>query len=101
VANIVNLDRVGKGYGGVGPLLSEVSAGIEDDDRIGVVGLNGSGKSTLLRLVARQEEPDQGRVTHRRDLRVLALPQALDLPPGATVRDVVLGDIWLPAAFGA
>jgi ATPase subunit of ABC transporter with duplicated ATPase domains len=101
VANIVNLDRVGKGYGGVGPLLSEVSAGIEDDDRIGVVGLNGSGKSTLLRLVTKSEEPDDGRVTHRRDLRVLALPQSLDLPPDATVRDVVLGEVWLPAAFGA
>jgi ABC transport system ATP-binding/permease protein len=101
VANIVNLDRVGKGYGGVGPLLSDVSAGIEDDDRIGVVGLNGSGKSTLLRLITRAEEPDDGRVTHRRDLRVLALPQALDLAPGATVRNLVLGDLWLPAAFAA
>ncbi len=101
MANIVNLDRASKGYGGVGALLTEVSAGIEDGDRIGVVGRNGAGKSTLLRLVTKQEEPDSGRVTHRRDLRVLALPQALDLVPTATVRDVVLGDAWLPAAFGA
>jgi ABC transport system ATP-binding/permease protein len=101
VANIVNLDRASKGYGGVGALLTDVSAGIEDDDRIGVVGLNGAGKSTLLRLVTKQEEPDGGRVTHRRDLRVLALPQALDLAPTATVRDVVLGAAWLPAGFGA
>ena len=99
--NILNLDRVGKGYGGVGPLLAEVSAGIEEDDRIGVVGLNGSGKTTLLHLLTKREEPDDGRVTHRRELRVLALPQALDLPPDATVRDVVLGEVWLPAAFGA
>ena len=99
--NIVNLDRASKGYGGVGALLTDVSAGIEDGDRIGVVGLNGAGKSTLLRLLTREEEPDDGRVTLRRDLRVLALPQTLDLPPGATVRDVVLGDIWLAAAFGA
>ncbi len=97
--NIVNLDRVAKGYGGVGPLLTEVSAGIEDDDRIGVVGLNGAGKSTLLRLITKADEPDEGRVTHRRDLRVLALPQALDLT--GTVRDVVLGSAWLPAAFAA
>jgi ATP-binding cassette subfamily F protein uup len=101
VANIVNLDRVAKGYGGVGPLLVDVSAGIEDDDRIGVVGLNGAGKSTLLRLLTRAEEPDDGRVTHRRDLRVLALPQALDFASGVTVRDVVLGPAWLPAEFGA
>ncbi len=101
MANIVNLDRVAKGYGGVGPLLVDVSAGIDDADRIGVVGLNGAGKSTLLRLVTRAEEPDEGRVTHRRDLRVLSLPQTLDLSPGATVRDVVLASAWLPPAFAA
>jgi ATPase subunit of ABC transporter with duplicated ATPase domains len=101
VPNIVNLDRVTKGYGGIEPLLVDVSAGIEDDDRIGVVGLNGAGKSTLLRMLTRQEEPTEGRVTLRRDLRVLALPQTLDLPPEVTVRDVVLGEAWLPAAFGA
>jgi len=40
-------------------------------------------------------------VTHRRDLRVLALPQSLDLAPSATVRDVVVGSAWLPPAFAA
>ncbi|GAA5193138.1 ABC-F family ATP-binding cassette domain-containing protein [Rugosimonospora acidiphila] len=99
--NIVNLDRVSKGYGAAGQLLRDVSLGLDDSDRIGVVGLNGAGKSTLLRLLTKVEEPDQGRVTHRRDLRVLALPQTLVLPPGATVRDVVIGDVWLPSGFGA
>jgi ATPase subunit of ABC transporter with duplicated ATPase domains len=98
--NIVNLDRVSKAYA-VGPILTDVSAGVEDDDRIGVVGLNGAGKSTLLRLLTTDEEPDDGRVTHRRDLRVAALPQSLDLPPAATVRDVVVGTAWLPPAFAA
>ncbi|GGJ92501.1 ABC transporter ATP-binding protein [Pilimelia anulata] len=101
MANIVNLDRVAKGYGPVGPLLTDVSLGVADDDRIGVVGLNGSGKTTLLRLLTRQEEPDAGRVTHRRDLRVAWLPQTLDLNPAATVRDVVLGTAWLPESMGA
>jgi ATPase subunit of ABC transporter with duplicated ATPase domains len=101
MVNIVNLDRVGKGYGAAGQLLTDVSLGLDDADRIGVVGLNGAGKSTLLRLLTRAEQPDSGRVTHRRDLRVLALPQALDLPPSATVRDVVIGDVWLPSEFGA
>jgi ATPase subunit of ABC transporter with duplicated ATPase domains len=101
MANIVNLDRVSKGYGAAGQLLTEVSLGLSDDDRIGVVGLNGTGKSTLLRLITKAEEPDEGRVTHRRDLRVASLPQALDLAPEATVRDVVLGTGWLPQGFGA
>jgi ATPase subunit of ABC transporter with duplicated ATPase domains len=100
VANIVNLDRVSKGYP-AGQLLDDVSLGLEDDDRVGVVGLNGAGKTTLLRLLTKEVEPDSGRATHRRDLRVAALPQSLDLPPGATVRDVVLGTAWLPEGFAA
>ncbi|MGK5442319.1 ABC-F family ATP-binding cassette domain-containing protein [Micromonospora sp. URMC 105] len=101
MANIVNLDRVSKGYGAAGPLLTDVSLGLDDADRIGVVGLNGAGKSTLLRLLTKQEEPDAGRVTHRRDLRVLWLPQSLTLTPEATVRDVVLGTAWLAQSMGA
>jgi ABC transport system ATP-binding/permease protein len=98
--HLVNLDRVSKGYP-AGQLLSEVSLGLDAADRVGVVGLNGAGKTTLLRLLTKAEEPDAGRVTHRRDLRVAALPQALDLPPEATVRNLVLGTAWLPAAFAA
>ncbi|MEO3775437.1 ABC-F family ATP-binding cassette domain-containing protein [Micromonospora sp. B11E3] len=101
MANIVNLDRVSKGYGAAGPLLTDVSLGLDDADRVGVVGLNGAGKSTLLRLLTRIEEPDDGRVTHRRDLRVAWLPQALTLAPDATVRDVVLGTAWLDQSMGA
>ncbi|WP_431976731.1 ABC-F family ATP-binding cassette domain-containing protein [Micromonospora haikouensis] len=101
MANIVNLDRVSKGYGAAGPLLTDVSLGLDDADRIGVVGLNGAGKSTLLRMLTKQEDPDDGRVTHRRDLRVLWLPQALALAPEATVRDVVLGTAWLDQGMGA
>jgi ABC transport system ATP-binding/permease protein len=100
VANIVSLDRVTKAYPSR-TILDEVSVGVDDADRIGVVGLNGAGKSTLLRLVSKAEEPDAGRVTHRRDLRVAALPQTLELPPAATVRDVVVGTAWLPAGFAA
>jgi ATP-binding cassette subfamily F protein uup len=101
VANIINLDRVSKGYGAAGQLLTDVSLGLDDDARIGIVGLNGAGKSTLLRLLAKTEEPDSGRVTHRRDLRVATLPQTLTLAGDLTVRDVVLGTAWLPQSMGA
>ncbi|GAB2925759.1 ABC-F family ATP-binding cassette domain-containing protein [Micromonospora polyrhachis] len=101
VANIVNLDRASKGYGAVGQLLTDVSLGLDSADRIGVVGLNGAGKSTLLRLLTRAEEPDSGRVTHRRDLQVASLPQTLQLDPEYTIRDVVLGTAWLAEGFGA
>ncbi len=101
MGNVVSLDRVAKGYGAAGALLTDVSLGLDEQDRVGVVGLNGAGKSTLLRLLAKEEEPDAGRVSHRRDLRVLSLPQTLDLRADATVRGVVLGQEWLGAAFAA
>jgi ABC transport system ATP-binding/permease protein len=101
MANIVNLDRVSKGYGAAGPLLTDVSLGLDDTDRVGVVGLNGAGKSTLLRLLTKLEDPDAGRVTHRRDLRVAWLPQSLDLAAEATVHDVVIGTAWLGEGFAA
>ncbi len=101
MANIVNLDRVNKGYGAAGQLLTDVSLGLDDDARVGIVGLNGAGKSTLLRMLAKFEEPDSGRVTHRRDVRVAALPQTFTLAAEATVRDVVLGTAWLAEGMGA
>jgi ABC transport system ATP-binding/permease protein len=101
MANIINLDRVSKGYEPAGKLLDAVSLGVDDTDRIGVVGLNGAGKTTLLRLLTRAEPPDEGRVTHRRGVRVAALPQVLELNPAATVREVVLGTGWLGSGFAA
>ena len=98
--NVVNLDKVGKAYPAA-TVLEGVSLGLDDADRVGVVGRNGAGKTTLLRLLTKEEEPDSGRVTHRRDLRVASLPQALDLPPEVTVRDVVVGTAWLPSGFAA
>ncbi|MGR6967175.1 ABC-F family ATP-binding cassette domain-containing protein [Geodermatophilus sp. URMC 61] len=87
--NLVNLERVHKAHGTT-VLLDDVSLGIASGERIGVVGRNGSGKSTLLGVLTGREEPDSGRVTRRSDLAVGVLEQSGTLPPGATVRDVVL-----------
>ncbi len=72
-------------------VLDGVTTGIGEGDRIGVVGRNGDGKSTLMRVLARRSEPDSGRVTWRRDLRVGFLEQADILDPAASVTDVVVG----------
>jgi ATP-binding cassette subfamily F protein uup len=90
--NLVNLEAVTKGFG-TRILLDGVSLGVGRGERIGVVGRNGDGKSTLLRLLARQEEPDSGRVTHNRDLRLGFLGQSDDLDPAETVARTVLGDV--------
>ena len=73
-------------------VLDGVSLGLADGDRIGVVGRNGDGKSTLLRVLARRIEPDDGRVTWRRDLRVGFLDQADRLEPELVVSTAVVGD---------
>ncbi|GAB3198740.1 ABC-F family ATP-binding cassette domain-containing protein [Geodermatophilus arenarius] len=87
--NLLNLERVSKAHGTT-VLLDGVSLGVAAGERIGVVGRNGSGKSTLLGVLTGREEPDSGRVTRRGDLAVGVLDQSGTLPPGATVRDVVL-----------
>jgi ABC transport system ATP-binding/permease protein len=91
MANLVNLEQVTKSYG-TRTLLDAVSLGVDDRERIGVVGRNGGGKSTLARLLAQVETPDSGRVTHTGGLQVALLSQQAPLPAGATVRSVVVGD---------
>ena len=73
-------------------VLDGVSLGLADGDRIGVVGRNGDGKSTLLRVLARRIEPDDGRVTWRRDLRLGLLDQADRLASDLVVSSAVVGD---------
>src|SRR5690348_7514020 len=87
--NLVSLERVTKAHGTT-VLLDDVSLGVAAGERIGVVGRNGSGKSTLLSVLTGADEPDGGRVTRRGDLALGVLDQAGTLPPGTTVRDVVL-----------
>lgn len=73
-------------------VLGGVTLGLADGQRVGVVGRNGDGKSTLMRILARRLEPDDGRVTWRRDLRVGFVDQSDVLDPAAVVSDVVVGD---------
>ena len=96
MANLVNVEAVSKSYG-VRPLLSEVSLGVDEGDRIGVVGLNGGGKTTLLELLAGLEPPDAGRVSQARGLRAAVLTQRTELPEQATVRDAVLASLRVSA----
>jgi ATP-binding cassette subfamily F protein uup len=89
--NLVNLESVSLSYG-VKPLLDDVSLGIAEGDRIGIVGRNGAGKTSLLSVLAAAVAPQSGRVTHTSGLRIGVLAQGDALDPAATVRHVVLGD---------
>ncbi len=89
MTNLVNVSRAGKAFGGT-VTLDTVSLGVDDSDRIGVVGANGAGKTTLLQILAGALPPDTGRVTRVTGLQTGFLGQHDRLPPG-TIGDVVLG----------
>lgn len=73
-------------------VFEDVSLGLDEGDRIGVVGKNGDGKSTLLSLLAGIIEPDEGRVIRTRGVRVGVLGQADVLSDDDTVEHAVVGD---------
>jgi ATP-binding cassette subfamily F protein uup len=90
VPNLLNLERVSKAYG-VRPLLTDVSLGIGEGERIGIVGRNGDGKTTLLEVMSGLEPPDSGRVSQSRGLLIGYLHQGDELVDSHTVREAVLG----------
>jgi ATP-binding cassette subfamily F protein uup len=69
-----------------------VTVGVQEGDRIGIVGRNGDGKSSLLGLLCGTIEPNAGRVTRRGGVRVGILTQSDDLDPEATVGHSIVGD---------
>ena len=93
MAPLVSCQSLTKSYG-ARPLFSDITFGIEADEKLGLIGPNGSGKSTLMRLLAGEDKPDAGEVTRRRLLRLVYLAQEDRFPPDATV-DSVLNAVLL------
>ena len=89
--NLVNLEGVSKAFD-IRPLLTKVSIGVSEGDRIGIVGRNGAGKSTLMKIIAGIEKADEGRVTQGNSVRVGMLSQVDVADKAATVGDLVIGD---------
>jgi ABC transport system ATP-binding/permease protein len=87
--NLVSVERARLRYAEK-VILDGVSLGIDEGDRVGVIGRNGSGKSTLLRVLAGVEAPDGGNVVHANRLVVQLVPQEPDLDLDQTAVDVVL-----------
>lgn len=70
-----------------------ITVGVEEGDRIGIVGRNGDGKSSLLAMLAGRKEPDGGRVTVRSGITIGVLDQADTLDDSLTVGTAVVGDL--------
>ncbi|MCC6141837.1 MAG: ABC-F family ATP-binding cassette domain-containing protein [Nitrospira sp.] len=85
---LLSCESISKSFG-VKPLFSDLSIGLAEGDRVGLIGPNGSGKSTLLKILAGIEDPDDGTRSLRRHVRLSYVPQESTFPPDFTVEDVL------------
>ena len=91
--NILNIEHVSKIFGEK-IIFDDVSYGIHEGEKIGIIGINGTGKTTILKIIAGLEEPDEGNVIMQNNLRVSYLPQNPVFPEKATVLDYVADGKW-------
>ena len=80
----LNIDKLTKSFGDL-MLFEDITFGIEQGQKIGLIAKNGSGKTTLLNIIAGKEDYDSGSVVFRNDLRVGYLEQSPVYPEGLTV----------------
>ena len=87
--NLLTAEHITKAYS-ERVLLDDVSLGVQEGEKIGVIGVNGMGKSTLLRILAGAEEPDAGSVIRGRNVKVGYLPQTPVFGEEDTILSAVL-----------
>nr|BFD62138.1 ABC-F family ATP-binding cassette domain-containing protein [Bdellovibrio sp. HM001] len=86
---LINTHKLEKSFAGK-VLFKNVSLGIEEGERVGLVGPNGAGKSTLLKILAGRMSPDAGEVTAKKGLRLGYLEQTPVFNPGETILEAIL-----------
>lgn len=89
--NIINIEHISKIYGEK-VIYEDASFGVQQGDKIGIVGINGTGKSTLLKMIAGEETPDEGQIIRQNGLKIAWVPQNPVFPEGADIRSYALED---------
>lgn len=87
--NLISVENLSKAYGEK-IIFDNLTFGIDDTDKIGVIGVNGTGKSTLLKIIAGEEEADTGNVITMNGLRVGYLPQSPVFQKGEVIMDYMI-----------
>jgi ABC transport system ATP-binding/permease protein len=88
---LITLQNIKKDFG-IKEILRDGSFSLEEQDKVGLIGVNGSGKSTLLKAIAGIETFDSGIVTVKSGARIVYLPQQPNLKEDRTVLDEVFND---------
>ncbi len=94
--NIINIEHISKIYGEK-VIYEDASFGVQQGDKIGIVGINGTGKSTLLKMTAGEVVPDEGQIVRQNGLKIAYVRQNPFFPEGCTVRSYALegsGESW-------
>lgn len=91
MASYLQIENLTKSYGDR-ILFADITFGVEEGDKIGVIAKNGTGKSTLLNIISGKESPDSGKITFRNNLRVSILEQIPSFIDGATVIEACMHD---------
>ena len=86
--NLINLENISKSYSEK-ILLDNISLGINEGDKIGLIGINGAGKSTLLKIIGEREEFFDGDISKMKNIRIEYLSQSQDFTPEATVLEQI------------
>ena len=96
---MISLQNVGMSYG-ERDLFTGVSLQLNENTRYGITGANGSGKSTLLKILARRDQPSEGKIDIQKGTRIAYLEQNLPLDSGETaIQIVIAGDEILAKAL--
>lgn len=88
--NIINMEHISKIYGEK-VIYDDASFGVQQGDKIGIVGMNGTGKSTLLRMTAGEETPDAGQLVKQNGLKIAFVRQNPVFPEDCDIRSYAFG----------
>ncbi|MGF7058399.1 ABC-F family ATP-binding cassette domain-containing protein [Brassicibacter mesophilus] len=89
--NLLSIENISKSYSEK-QLLDNINFGIDDSDKIGIIGINGTGKTTLLKIIAGVEQSDTGRVIKGSMVKIEYLSQDPDFDINATVLEQIFKD---------
>lgn len=87
--NLINIENITKAYT-ERKLFEHASFSLQDDEKVGVIGINGTGKTTLLKMLAGKEEPDEGTITIANHVVIRYLPQHPEFDPEMSSLEFVL-----------